>query len=171
MFHSPIGNRDKRPNGVVAAETDLVAPITTYASSARWSPMHVRLDVPACSNRTSSAVVTRRPRRGGLDYHYSHGAEVRMMPQVPTPGAGGVRSSTFQPILVQLHDWCINRAWFAAGYPRNLGLSTRVDQLKTNVSGGSTDAAMDQRPLFPRVQRIPRYSVKPASYKTTASRG
>jgi hypothetical protein len=169
MFRSPI--RDARPSGTVASEYDVPTPVTTYAASTRQTGIAAHLNVPACSNRTNSAVVSRRPRRVGLDFHYSHGGVVQPFPEVPTPGAGGVRSSTFQPILVQLHDWCVNRACFAAGYPRNLGLSTRVSQLQTNRSGGSTDAEMDQRPLFPKVQRVPRYSVRPAVYQTRSSRG
>ena len=74
------------------------------------------------------------------------------------------------PLLVQLHDWVKNSDWFAAGYPRNLGLSFRVDQVTTKVTGGAV-GQMQQRPLFPKVQRIPRPGVVVATYNTTPAKG
>lgn len=167
-MHLPI--TDARPSKIVW-EGDLPAPITTYASSQRNSPLFSQNQVQRSSNRTGSMVVNRRPRRNGLRYWYSHGGIVMPAPQVPTPGAGGVRQSVYQNILVQLHDWSQNLALFAAGYPRNLGYSTRVPQLVTKASGGPTDATMDARPLFPRVQRVRRYSVTTPTYNTRSANG
>jgi hypothetical protein len=161
---------DARPASY-ASTYDLVPPVTSYAASFMGSPMATRLVVPRSQNITNSAVVKRRPRRNGLNYHYSHGGTVMPYLKVPCPGAGGVASSRFQTILVQLHDWVINTGWHQAGYPRNLGLVTRVGQLETNTTGGSTSAQMQQSPIFPRVQRVPRYVVNPATYLTRSANG
>jgi hypothetical protein len=162
---------DARPSQVVYSVYDQPPPITTYASGVQNNSLLSQNHVPATSNRTNSAVVNRRPRRNGLRYFYGHGGLVMPFRAIPSVGTGGVQNSFYQTILVQLHDWSQNLSWFAAGYPRNLGYSTRVSQLNTNVTGGSTNAAMNQRPLFPKVQRVPRYSVRPNVYQTKSSKG
>lgn len=155
--------------GTVTWEGDLVPPVTSYATTRAYQAPNVRLGIPASTNRTNSAVVMRRPRRNGLRYFYAHGGLLMPLNGVPTPGAGGVRVSAFQPWLVHLYDWITNSAWFAAGYPRNTGLTFRVPQLKTQVTGGSGPGAMDARPLFPRVQSVPRASAIVRRYPTRSS--
>lgn len=156
--------------GEVSYRGDLVPPVTSYASAAANLPMRTRLTVPASTNRTGSPVVSRADRRDGLRYYYSHGGIQMPVNGVPRPGAGGVLSSAHQTVLVQLHDWVTNNAWFAAGYPRNMGYSFRAQQLQTKATGGPTSAAMQQKPVFARVQRVPRYSVVPNRYPTRAAR-
>lgn len=150
-------------------EGDLVPPTTSYAASVPDAPMISRLSVAPSSNVTNSAVVNRRPRRNGLMYFYSHGSTRMPVPGMPTPGLGGVMSSAYQTLLTTLHDWVINRAWYAGGYPRNLGYAFRVDQIATKTTGGAV-GAMQPRPLFPRVQVIPRPTVTPPTYNTKSAK-
>lgn len=154
----------------VSYRGDLIPPVTSYASAAANLPMRTRLAIPASTNRTGSPVVSRADRRDGLRYFYSHGGIQMPVPSVPRPGPGGVVSSAYQQVLVQLHDWATNNQWFAAGYPRNLGYSFRAQQLQTKASGGPTSAVMQQKPVFARVQRVPRYSVVPNRYPTRSTR-
>ena len=157
--------------GAVEYRGDLVAPTTTYASAAPYTPLTSRLHNPASTNRTNSAVVNRQLRRGGILSFYVHGG-VDMQGALPYPGAAGVgqvQSSRFQRWLVQLMDWQINPSWYEAGYPRNLALSTRVPQLETNVTGGPGKSSSDQRPLFTQVQTVKRANVVVRSYPTRSS--
>lgn len=160
------------PGGSVEYHGDITPPVTSYASSLPRTPLATRLNNPSSTNVTGSAVVARQPRRGGHMFFYSHGAVV-MPNALPHPGAGGVggvESSAFQPYNIQLMDWQINRSWYEAGYPRNLGLSTRVPQLQTNVTGGPGRSRSVQRPLFTQVQTVPRASVRVRSYPTKGTR-
>lgn len=168
MAHLKI--TDARPS-TIASKYDLPPPVTTYASALRNTALFSQNQIQHSTNVQGSMVVNRRPRRNGLRYFYSHGGVVQPAPQVPTPGAGGVRNSLYQTILVQLHDWSTNLAIFAAGYPRNLGYTTRVSQLQTKVSGGPTNATMDTKPIFPAVQRVRRYTVQPRTYQTRSTNG
>lgn len=127
------------------------------------------LSIPGSTVRTKSSVVFRIPRRTGHRYFYAHGGITMPVNAVPTPGNGGVPSSAYQPILVQLHDWMVNAAWYAAGYPRNLGYSFRVHQLNTQVTGGSGPGRMQVKPVYPGVQTVRRYSVRPRVYPTKAA--
>jgi hypothetical protein len=126
---------------------------------------------PASTNRTRSAVVDRSPRRGDIAYFYVHGAvtQPNALPGQGATGPGGVNSSGFQNQLVQLMDWQINRGWYEAGFPRNLGLSTRVPQLQTNVTGGPGMSSSTQRPLFTKVQKVRRAGVKVNTYQTRSA--
>lgn len=160
-----------RVAGQVAYRGDLPAPVTTYADSQSKTPLISQNKVPPSTNRTNAAVVQRKPRRNGLLYFYSHGSTHMRVPNIPSPGNGGVLSSAFQPILTTLHDWSQNLAWFAAGYPRNLGYVTRVPQLSTKATGGPTDSSMQAKPRFDRVQSVRRYSVVPRAYPTKSSNG
>jgi hypothetical protein len=150
-------------------EGDLIPPVTSYASSTSQTLGQDRLSVPPSTNKTNSAVVQRRPRRNGLMYFYSHGGLSMPIPGMPTPGNGGVMSSAFQRVLVQLHDWVINRAWYAAGYPRNLGYTFRVNQIATKTTGGAV-GAMQPRPRFAKVQVIPRATAQPQTYNTKSAK-
>lgn len=158
------------PGGRLEYKGDLQAPVTSYASAAKTTPLTSRNYNPASTNRTNSAVVDRRPRRGGHNFFYSHGAVPMRTPiDESQTSMGLVPISTFQPYNVQLMDWQINTSWYEAGYPRNLGLSTRVPQLQTQVTGGGGPGAMDQRPLFTKVQQVQRARVLVQTYRTKAS--
>lgn len=158
-----------RQGGTVEYFGDLVPPVTSYAGAYRDS-ITSSLVVPSSTNVTGSAVVARAPRRNGHAFFYSHGGVPMDMPLArPGVGAGGVESSRFQPINVQLMDWQINASWHEAGYPRNLGLATRVPQPMTNRTGGPGRSEMGQRPLFTRVQNVPRARVLVRSYPTRSN--
>lgn len=168
-----FGKRYVPPNSrssEVTYEGDITPPIVSYASALRASPMISTNLTPASTGRTSSAVVDRRPIRKGIRYFYSHGAVEMPAPTVPTNGAGGVDVSLFQTALVQLHDWVINVGWGMAGRPRNLGLSFRVGQLPTQVTGGSGPGRMTTKQLLTGVQTIPRYPASPRRYATRSAK-
>lgn len=157
------------PGGAVDYRGDLPAPVTTYAGAYRdAATSHLR--VPASTVVSGSAVVMRAPRRNGHAFFYSHGGVPMALPLArPGVGAGGVESSQFQRTNVQLMDWQINSSWHEAGYPRNLGLSTRVPQPTTNQTGGPGRSQMVQRPLFTRVQSVPRARVLVRAYPTRST--
>lgn len=159
------------PGGQIEYHGDLTPPVSSYAASAAKSPLISTLLVPASTVVSGAAVVNRQPRRGGHRFFYSHGA-VPMPPALPGsgPGIGGVFSSLFQRFNIQLMDWQINTSWYESGYPRNLAWSTRVPQLQTNVTGGPGKSQQTQRPLFTRVQTVPRATVRVRSYPTKAAK-
>lgn len=162
---------DARPSSDVYSVYDIVPPVTSYAAALTRTPLISQNQIPPSSARSGSAVVNRRPRRSGYRYFYSHGGVQQPRVGVPRPGAGGVQSSAFQTTLVQLHDWSINADWFEAGYPRNLGYVTRVPQPITKVTGAPGNSQMDPKPIFPRVQVVPRYYVMPPRYQTRSQNG
>lgn len=157
-----------RPGGRIEYPGDSQPPITSYAAAIRSSNIGDTLRVPASLNTTNSAVVNRAQRSGGMRSFYAHGA-VPMPTPVPYAGYGGVNSSAANQYNVNLFDWQINPSWFEAGYPRNLGLSTRVPQLQTNITGGPGKSRATARPLFTRVQQVPRAQVTVRTYQTKAA--
>lgn len=159
---------DGRPSGSIQSKYDVPPPVTTYAYSAAKTPLHASLNIPPSTNRSGSAVVNRRPLRNGLQFFYSHGA-VSMDVPLAAVAEGGVNSSRFQTVNVQLMDWQNNTSWHQAGYPRNLGWVTRVAQVDTKSSGGPTNATMEAKPAFNRVQRVPRYQAIPKAYPTRSA--
>lgn len=160
------------PGGAVEYRGDLVAPITSYASTTPHSALTSRLGIQSSTNVNGSAVVNRQEQRGGIRSFYSHGG-YRMPNALPFAGntaTGGVNRSAFQQTNIQLMDWQINPSWHQAGYPRNLALSTRVSQLQTNVNGAPGASSQDPRPLFTRVQTVERARIIVQSYKTRGAR-
>lgn len=155
--------------GLVSYEGDLPAPVTSYASAQRTSPVTSVNYVPATNAWTRSAVVNRIPRRAGLRYSYGYGTS-QMPAPYPSGGNRAVSSSRFQPRNGQLVAYSQNDAWFAAGYPSNLGLTFKVPQLRTQVTGGAGPGSMAQRPLFTRVQRVKRYSTYAPTFKTQGAK-
>lgn len=155
--------------GLVSYEGDLPSPVTTYASSARTSPVTSVNFVPGTTAWTRSAVVQRIPRRTGLRYFYQFGS-MSMPAPYPSGGTRGVNSSQFQRRNTTLTAWSQNDAWYEGGYPSNLGLTFRVPQLKTQVTGGSGPGSMAQRPLFTKVQRVKRYSSYAPTYNTKSAK-
>lgn len=154
--------------GLVSYEGDLPAPVTSYASNQRTSPVTSVNITPATTAWTQSSVVNRIPRRDGIRYSYGYGTTKMPVPY-PSGGNRGVNSSEFQPRNGQLVAYSQNDAWYAAGYPSNLGLTFRVPQLKTQVTGGSGPGWMAARPLFTRVQTVRRYSTYAPTYKTKSA--
>lgn len=154
-----------RPGGQIDYRGDVIAPTQSYASSQANTPMISRLSVPPSTNQTSSAVVKQSPRRGGMRYFLTYGA-MRMPLPVFASGPGQVPSSAFQSMSANRAEWDINPDWAEAGYPRNLGWSTKVPQLQTNITGGPGTSAQTAKPLFGRVQVVPRSRVTVRTYPT-----
>lgn len=157
-----------RHAGLVSYVGDLPAPVSSYASAAPYTPMVSVNKTPGTTAFTRSAVVHRIPRRKGIRYVYGHGSTV-----MPSPGvraSNRVESSIFQPVQVKLVNYTQNDAWFEGGYPQNLGLSFRTPQLATQVTGAPGPGIMAARPLFPRVQKIRRYSTYAPQYNTKSAK-
>lgn len=169
LFRSPYIS-DARPSSTIQSKYDVIPPVTSYAASALRTPLISQNNIPPSTNRSGAPVVNRKDRRNGQQFFYSHGA-VPMLPPIDQVAKGGVNTSRFQTSNVQLMDWQKNLSWFEAGFPRNLGWVTRVSILDTKASGGPGNSTMDSRPLFHRVQRVPRYQALPATYNTRSSNG
>jgi hypothetical protein len=97
---------------------------------------------------------------------------------------GNVRSTAFQPILVQLHDWQMNDKWYIAWNGTGSGMfqnskkeryaypSFRVSQVNTSLTGGPGPSTMRMgpRPRFTSVQAIQKYTAQPSYYNTQGSK-
>jgi hypothetical protein len=128
------------------------------------------------TTQANASVVSRNNRRHGI--HPTAGRQLRndWTPQYNKP----VYSSEWQKWLIGPQvNFTINTGWYIA-YPaatvmnggrRNLGLSTRVDQLPTRTTGGPGPASMLAAPRFQSVQQIPRYSTMPTMYPTQSQQG
>lgn len=167
-----LSPQDPQPS-LVQYRGNLVPPTTSYARSVTDTAFGSRenIESQASTVRTRSAVVTRAPRMNGMRFAYGYGKEEAQLPHVyPGGNDGGVRSSAFQTFKNHLYNFVLNDGLFAAGYPRNLGLSFRVPAIRTNPTGGSTPSRMDQKPQFTKVQSVPRYSTVPAAYETRGAK-
>lgn len=134
--------------------------------------------VPSVRTVASNAsVVQRANRRNGMVSIGGRKSRDNADPPMNKP----VRSSLFQEWLIGPQiNFSMNDCLYRAGYPaatisygtmRNLGLSTRVDQLPTRTTGGPGPAAMLPAPAFRSVQTVPRYSTMPSMYPTESSPG
>lgn len=163
-------SQDNR-TGMVEYEGDLSSPASTYAGSYSSTAMGSRGYSQGSSTAwTRSPVVTRRNRQNDLLYVYSHGgAEQKTRLPFPGEASGRVRSSLAQAILVRLNSFTENMGWYSAGYPRNLGWTFRVPQIRTNPTGGSTPSRMTSQQVLNKVQQVPRYSTVPPAYATRSA--
>lgn len=156
------------PGGRIEYPGDLPPPTSTYAMAIDSSELGRRMRIVASTMRTGAAVVSRRWRRGkhGL-FHFVYSGGRPMKPPVPTgPAYGSVVNSPFQRIEVHRTPWHINPSWHEAGYPLNLGLSQRTLQPQTSVYGGPGSAHMGSKPLYSRVQQIPKARAQIQVYQT-----
>jgi len=162
-----------------------VPPATSYAGVRSRLSSALGFQNSRVTNK-NSAVVSRKERLQGLFYNWAWGGndmyrQAQSLPQSGPSGLDGqVNNSTFQKILVQLHDWSINSNWYIA-YPmagavfngsdtvRGTYPSFRVSVIQTNTSGASGPSRMTPTPRFTAVQRVPKYSSSPRYYSTVAS--
>lgn len=155
---------------------DMPIPATHFATStATLKSVEV---VPSVRTAMSNASVVRRAdRRNGQIEIGGYQSREAPTPQYNKP----VYSSEFQEWLIGPQDnYSLYACLYRAGYPaatisygtnRNLGLSTRVDQVVTRSTGGPGPAAMGPSPWFKSVQTVPRYSTMPNMYPTQSSPG
>lgn len=165
---------------------DMEPPATSYATTS--SPLSAALARPTVGPKTNAAYVSRKPRMNGLRFFWSWGGLDMLRSTASLPGASGglipfVRSTAFQPILVQLHDWTRNDKWYIAWNGTGSGMfqgskkeryaypSFRVSQVNTSLTGGPgpTTMRMNQRPRFTSVQAIKKYTAQPSYYNTKGS--
>lgn len=169
MVH-PRSPQDPNPS-VISYKGSEEPPTQTYAKAYSYGSLGTPNSAASSTPWTKSAMVTRIPRRQGMRYFYGYGAQPMPLPN-PYPGGndGQVRISAFQRYMNHLYNFVKYDGLFSAGYPRNLGLTFRVQQIKTQVTGGSWNAAMSPAPVFPKVQTTGRYSTVPRAYNTTAAK-
>jgi hypothetical protein len=129
-------------------------------------------------------------RLDGIRNYYSWGAVNQGANTASLPSGGGmdgtVRSTAFQPILVQLDYWSINLGLRQAGFNATGGAvfngskpirydypSFRVPQINTALTGGAGPSTMrmQQRPRFTAVQRTQRPIAVPRYYNTQSRNG
>lgn len=193
MAPSPIvASRDsfaERANkslGIYNAEME--PPATSYATSR--SPLSSTLARPVLGPKVNAAFVVRKPRMNGLKFNWAWGGNDMGKHTVSLPGTdggglnGNVRSTKFQPVLVQLHDWQTNDQWYIAWNGTGAGMfngskperyaypSFRVSQISTNVTGGvgPSSMRMNRSPRFTSVQRIKKYTAQPSYYDTRGTK-
>jgi hypothetical protein len=184
-----------RPSANPSPDNRLRDPSSGQQASSVYNDFYGQMPVPAPQMATSvtalsslevtpsvrtiasnATVVDRHWRRNGLVYTAGRQSSKGTAPQQPRP----VRSSNFSKWLIGPQvNYIMNDDWYIAypaatvmfGGDRNLGLSTRVDQLPTRTSGGPGPATMRPAPRFTRVQQVPRYSVIPPQYPTQSTQG
>lgn len=154
------------PGGRIQYAGDLTPPTSSYASGFNSSSLATRMTIAATQVGTGAPVVHRKSRRGGILSFVSMGGRQMRQPVPAQAAYGNVQSSPFQPINVGLVAWQINPSWHEAGYPRNLGLSQRTPQPRTNVTGAPGRSRMQPAPLFTRVQQVPRARANIRVYNT-----
>jgi hypothetical protein len=153
------------------------------------SPLSSALARPVVGPKVNAAFVSRKERLNGLRFNWAWGANNMGEQTASLPGEtegglnGFVRSTKFQPILVQLHDWQTNDQWYIAWNGNGAGMfqhqkreryqypSFRVSQIKTSVTGGPGPQSMrmQPRPRFTSVQAIKKYTAQPSYYNTQGS--
>lgn len=160
-------------------------PATTY--NFQNNLVSSRYAVPATNVKTWAPYVNRHEDRTGLEYNWAWGANDMGQHTASLPGGGGmdgtVRSTNFQRILVQLHDWQRNLAWYRAGWNgtgsgmfnqsnpiRYSYPSFRVPQIDVSTTGGPgvPTQRMQQRPRFTAVQSIRKATAQARYYNTTS---
>lgn len=160
-------------------------PATMYATTV--SPLSSHLAAPSSEvTGRKSWVVSRIERMQGLKFNWAWGGNDMMtvaqnagLPQNGGGLNGTVNNSTFQRVLVHLHDWQTNSKWYIV-YPMAGGVfmggnpvrttypSFRSPQISTRTSGGpgGLGVRMQPRPRFTSVQNVPRYNAAPSVYNT-----
>lgn len=184
----PDGGYGARLNSSLATKhAEMPVPATDYATTRSALSDRQPFEHQPITYR-DSAIVSRIPRMLGLLFNWSwggvdQGANTGSLPQPGNNGLTGLVNSTqFQRILVQLHDWQLNRRWYIA-YPmagavfqggnavRGTYPSFRAEQISANVTGGVGPGRMQPRPRFSAVQKIAKYNTTPRFYGTTSAMG
>lgn len=166
---------------------EMEPPATSYATSV--TPLSSSLAPPVESPKINAPFVSHKPRLLGLIYNWAWGGNDMGKHTVSLPGVsdglnGFVRSTGFQTVLVQLHDWQTNNNWYIAWNGTGAGMfqhqkkerysypSFRVAQVKTSVTGGAGPVSMrmNRSPRFTSVQAIKKYSAQPSYYDTRSSK-
>jgi hypothetical protein len=163
---------------------DLVPPATSYASTR--SKLRSHFAIPTIGPKVGGPYVDHHWRLNGLRNMWAWGGTNQYTQTASLPGNcdkglnGFVRSSAFQPILVQLHDWQTNAKWYICWNGTGSGMfagskpvrytypSFRVDQVDTSVTGGPGQPSMrmNRTPRFTSVQAIKKYTATPSRYNT-----
>lgn len=136
------------------------------------APLAQRLPPGELASR--APYVSQVPNRDGIVYMYSYGA-TQMPRTVPYPGGadGQVWRSQFQPFVRRLFAWAPSSRFghIAPLSPHNLGITFRAPALRTQTTGGPGPGRMAGRPIFSRVQRIPRATREVPTYDTRSMGG
>lgn len=186
IVRTPNSYAQRAADSLSVYNADMEPPATSYATSV--SPISSRLARPIVGPKVNAAFVSRKERLNGLRFNWSWGGvnmgeHTESLPGVTNGLNGFVRSTAFQPVLVQLHDWQTNDQWYIAWNGTGAGMfqhqkkeryaypSFRVSQIDTSTTGGPgpTTMRMQPRPRFTSVQAIRKYTAQPSYYNTTGS--
>lgn len=145
-----------------------------------------RYGVPTTAPKARAFFKSNFWRMDGIINNWAWGATDQFAHTASLPFGGGmdgtVRSTSFQRILVQLHDWQENRKWYVAWNGNGSGMFTnsnpiryqypsfRVPQINVSLTGGpgTPTQRMQSVPRFTAVQRVPKYTATPRYYNTTS---
>jgi hypothetical protein len=165
---------------------EMEVPATSYATTR--SALSSTFARPVLGPKVNAPFVSRKPRLNGLKFNWAWGGnDMSKHTNVSLPGVKGmlngfVRSTDFQPVLVQLHDWQTNDNWYIAWNGTGAGMfsgsrqeryaypSFRVSQIRTNTSGGVGTGRMNRAPRFTSVQAIRKYTAQPSYYNTRGTK-
>lgn len=186
LVNSPESYAQRANASLGIYNAEMEPPATSYASTT--SALSGRLARPVVGPKTDAAYVSRKPRMNGLRFMWAWGGlnmfgQTASLPHVTEGLNGFVRSTAFQPTLVQLHDWQLNDKWYIAWNGNGAGMFThqrperyqypsfRVPQIKTSATGGPGPVTMRmaQKPRFTSVQAIRKYTAQPSYYNTKSS--
>lgn len=105
---------------------------------------------PPISSRCDykSGIVSRANRRKGMREMYSRGTQHNSTMQMLATGA--VQSTRFQPYLGWTWNGSFNDELYAAGYPRNLGLSFKAPSIPDGIATSAQWGRMRAAPQFTR---------------------
>lgn len=125
---------------------------------------------PAAAQTLTAPFVSRIPDRRSITYYYQYGA-MNMPITVPYPGGadGQVWRSRFQPYVRRLTTAAPSRSFMRMVFPTNRGATFRAAAPSTQTTGGPGPGRMQGKPIFGRVQNIPRASRTVPAYNTQSS--
>lgn len=166
----------------------LPVPATQYAGVK--SAMSSRFVLPTIAPKVGAFFKDNHWRLNGLKFNWAWGANdmYAQTASLPGPGTGlngMVRSTAFQRLLIQLHDWQTNSQWYINWNGTGGGMfwgsrperyqypSFRVAQIDTRTSGGPgpIGVRMQPRPRFTAVQQVQKYTALPRYYSTVSAMG
>lgn len=122
-----------------------VAPQANYIQTR--SSQHMSVPAAMTGVTVGNMAVSHRNRIKGMRFLFSRGSKT--IRQFRMRATGQVESSRFQPVTSWTWSGSFNDALFAAGYPRNLGLSEKVASIPPQALGTST-SQMLPRPQITR---------------------
>jgi hypothetical protein len=187
---APVGRApDMYAARASAAESVYNADSSVKLESVDFSrnPMHSsNYSVPSTAPKLRAFFKSNMWRMDGIINNWAWGATDQGAHTASLPYGGGmdgtVRSTNYQRILVQLHDWQLNRKWYVCWNGNGGGVfsnsnplryeypSFRVPQINVSLTGGPgvPTQRMQSTPRYTAVQKVQKYTANPRYYNTTS---